>query len=88
MNTATLTATTVGAYEAKTRFSKLLARVAKGETITVTLRGHDVAKIVPASTQSGFDWEGFKALRREIIEQNKGKEPFDYKAILDRDRKH
>jgi len=85
---ATLTATTVGAYEAKTRFSKLLARVAKGETITVTLRGRDVAKIVPAGTQDGFDWEGFEDLRRRIALRNKGKPPFDFKKAINQGRKY
>lgn len=39
---------TVGAYEAKTHFSKLLERVEKGETITITKHGNVVAQLVPA----------------------------------------
>ena len=80
--------TTVGAYEAKTRFSALLGRVAKGETITVTLRGRDVAKIVPAGSRGGFDWEGFEALRRQIAARNKGKPPLDFKELITRGRKY
>ena len=38
---------TVGAYEAKTRFSELLAAVANGETVVVTKHGVPVAYIVP-----------------------------------------
>jgi prevent-host-death family protein len=38
---------TVGAYEAKTRFSELLADVAKGETVVVTKHGVPIAHIVP-----------------------------------------
>jgi prevent-host-death family protein len=38
---------TVGAYEAKTRFSELLADVANGETVVVTKHGVPVAQIVP-----------------------------------------
>ena len=45
----------VGAFEAKTHFSKLLARVQRGEEITVTLRGKPVAKLVPM--KPGFDRE-------------------------------
>jgi prevent-host-death family protein len=39
---------TVGAYEAKTRFSQLLERVASGEEITITRHGSPVAGLVPA----------------------------------------
>ena len=41
-------ATIVGAYEAKTRFSQLLERVAAGEEITITRHGNPVARLVPA----------------------------------------
>ena len=41
---------TVGAYEAKTHFSKLLARVAKGESITIEKHGVPVAVLRPANT--------------------------------------
>ena len=47
---------TVGAYEAKTRFAQFLSRVEAGEEITITRHGHPVARLVPAlpehSTQS------------------------------------
>ena len=39
--------TLVGAYEAKTRFSQLLERVAAGEEITITRHGNPVARLVP-----------------------------------------
>lgn len=39
----------IGAFEAKTHFSKLLERAEKGEEITITRRGKPVAKIVPAA---------------------------------------
>lgn len=38
----------IGAYEAKTHFSRLLDEVAKGETITITKHGIPVARIMPA----------------------------------------
>ncbi|MFN3673970.1 MAG: type II toxin-antitoxin system Phd/YefM family antitoxin [Bosea sp. (in: a-proteobacteria)] len=38
---------TVGAFEAKTKFSELLDRVAGGEEVVVTRRGKTVARIVP-----------------------------------------
>ena len=39
----------VGAFEAKTHFSQLLDRVAKGETITITRHGTPVAELRPIS---------------------------------------
>jgi prevent-host-death family protein len=39
---------TVGAFEAKTHLNQLLQKVAKGESIRITLRGVPVAKLVPA----------------------------------------
>ena len=40
--------TMVNIHEAKTHFSKLLARVEKGERITVARAGRPVARLVPA----------------------------------------
>lgn len=37
----------MGAFEVKTHFAKVLNRVAHGETITVTRHGKPVARIVP-----------------------------------------
>ncbi|MGH9322154.1 MAG: type II toxin-antitoxin system Phd/YefM family antitoxin [Vicinamibacteria bacterium] len=38
---------TVNVHEAKTHFSKLLARVRRGEEITIALAGKPVARLVP-----------------------------------------
>jgi prevent-host-death family protein len=40
---------TVGASDAKTRFSALLKKVSMGETVRITLRGVPIAKLVPVS---------------------------------------
>ena|SRR5712691_7127983 len=40
-------ATQVGAYEAKTKFSDLIARAEKGESFVVTKNGRPVARIAP-----------------------------------------
>ncbi|MYB53851.1 MAG: type II toxin-antitoxin system Phd/YefM family antitoxin [Acidobacteriia bacterium] len=40
----------IGALEAKTHLSKLLDRVARGESITITRHGKPVALLVPAET--------------------------------------
>ncbi|AOO83097.1 type II toxin-antitoxin system Phd/YefM family antitoxin [Bosea vaviloviae] len=37
---------TVGAFEAKTKFSELLDRVERGEEIVITRHGHRVARII------------------------------------------
>ena len=37
----------IGAYEAKTRLPKLLERVSRGESLTITRRGRPVARLVP-----------------------------------------
>lgn len=39
--------TTVGAYEAKTKFSEFIARAEKGESFVVTKNGRPVARICP-----------------------------------------
>jgi prevent-host-death family protein len=40
----------VSAYEAKTHFSALLERASKGESITITKHGQEVAKLSPIKT--------------------------------------
>jgi prevent-host-death family protein len=39
--------TSVGAYEARTRFAELLERVEQGDEITITRHGAPVARMVP-----------------------------------------
>ena len=41
---------TVGSYEAKTRLPALLARVARGQRVTITRHGVPVAMLVPADS--------------------------------------
>jgi prevent-host-death family protein len=42
----------IGAFEAKTRLSELLERVVQGETVTITRRGHPIARLVPIETDA------------------------------------
>lgn len=46
---------TVGAYDAETRFSELLERVAGGEEITITRHGSPVARLIPARPTSSAE---------------------------------
>jgi len=43
----------VGAYEAKNKLGHLLDLVERGEEVTITRRGKDVARIVPAHSRPG-----------------------------------
>jgi len=43
---------TVGAYEAKTRLSELLAKVEAGEEIVITKHGSAVAKLIPVKQET------------------------------------
>lgn len=45
----------VGAFEAKNRFSDLIERVARGAEVTITKHDRPVAKIVPANNRSNQD---------------------------------
>ena len=42
-----MTVTSVGAYEAKTPLPALLAKVERGETVTITRHGKPIARLVP-----------------------------------------
>ncbi|MCL2787538.1 MAG: type II toxin-antitoxin system prevent-host-death family antitoxin [Micrococcales bacterium] len=48
---------TIGAYEAKTHFSRLLDDVASGRTITILRRGSPVARLTPIARPAGEDAE-------------------------------
>ena len=52
----------VGSYEAKTHLPRLLERVAKGETVTITKHGVPVALLIPAGGRRAGPAE-------EIVEQ-------------------
>jgi prevent-host-death family protein len=55
---------TVGAYEAKTHFPKLLERAAQGQRITITKHGVPVAVLGPNDSDKNIDvTEVIRALR-------------------------
>jgi prevent-host-death family protein len=62
----------VGAYEAKTRFSQLLERVARGEEITITRHGHPVARLVPPLQTNSIESRREAILKmRELARRNR-----------------
>jgi prevent-host-death family protein len=60
----------VGAFEAKSKFGQLLDCVERGEEITITRRGKEIARLVPA--RSAFNREAARAAARRIREMSKG----------------
>ena len=62
---------TVGSYEAKTHLPSLLARVAKGEQITITRHGVPVAKLVPIAASQKLDT---KTAIEQLLEFREGRE--------------
>jgi len=79
--------TTVGAFEAKTHFARLLRRVERGEEIVITRRGKEVARLVPAATRP--DREAAVAAFRRLRERarSSGFGRFDWAEWrADRDR--
>jgi prevent-host-death family protein len=66
---------TVSAIEARTRFSDLLKRVARGEKITITRYGAPVALLVPVDVKKSKIThveivEGMRALRKRVKHGN------------------
>ena len=57
----------IGAYEAKTHLPRLLDRVARGESMTITRHGKPVARLVPVSS----DRERAREAATRIIERRR-----------------
>lgn len=64
----TATESVVGAFEAKTHLSELLARVEAGETVTITKHGRPVARLVPVAP-AVRDWTTYWARVDEFRER-------------------
>ncbi|MFZ5471209.1 MAG: type II toxin-antitoxin system Phd/YefM family antitoxin [Myxococcota bacterium] len=58
----------VNVHEAKTHFSKLLAKVAAGEEVTITKAGRPVARLVPLEAKPVARPLGLDAGRFEVPE--------------------
>ncbi|HEX5035890.1 MAG TPA: type II toxin-antitoxin system prevent-host-death family antitoxin [bacterium] len=56
--------TEIGAYEAKTHLSELLARVAEGEQVVITKHGTPIAYLVPAGPRRTAASEVIRDIRQ------------------------
>jgi len=76
---------TVTAFEAKTRFGKLLGRVEKGEEIIITRHEKPVARLIPEGRPRQEDIQeaisGLRDLRRRINDRMKGKAPLTAQQV-------
>jgi prevent-host-death family protein len=76
----------VGSYEAKTHLPELLKRTAKGERITITKHGVDLAVLVPARSSKKRD---VVVLIQEIREFRRGHtlEGMSFREMIDEGRR-
>ena len=67
----------VTAFEAKTRFGELLARVAKGEEVVITRHDKPVARLIPEGATRLDDIQrsvqGLRDLQQQIRRRSKAK---------------
>lgn len=63
---------TIGAFEAKTKLSELLARVSKGERVTITKHGTPVAELIPADERVSVN---IGEMRREFARLRAASKP-------------
>ena len=83
----------VTAFEAKTRFGKLLERVSRGEEIVITRHDRPVARIIPEGGRSLEDVRaavaGLRELRGNIARRVLGKRKLtqrDVESLIDEGR--
>ena len=83
-----MTTLTIGAFEAKTRFSALLEQVEHGEHILITKHGRLVAKLVPVG---GHDNDSIRqTIQRLKVFRKKHKntlQGLDWKTLRDEGRR-
>jgi len=79
----------IGAFEAKTHFSKILEQVERGDDFIITKRGKPVAKITPVEQEKKMTYkEAIEALR-EMRKLYKGKPGEDnIKDLINDGRKY
>lgn len=82
---------TVGAFEAKTKFSELLERVSRGAEITITRHEKPVARLVPFEKPSSVELSALFAQMDEFRAKHplnpKGFEKVSYRDLIEGGRK-
>ena len=85
------TSMTVGAFEAKTKFSELLERVSQGAEITITKHERPVARLVPFEKPSQVElstlFQQMEDFRAKHPLNPKGLEKVSYRDLIDGGRK-
>lgn len=85
------TARSIGAFEAKTKFSELLERVNQGEEITITRHEKPVARLVPISRSSRAEiretFRELDAIRSRTKLNSAGKERLSYRQLIEEGRR-
>jgi prevent-host-death family protein len=80
----------VGSYEAKTHLPRLLSRVEKGETITITKRGKPVAVLSPAQPLPQRDVKvviaEFRAYSKEQVREHRSLSAREIKEMIEEGR--
>lgn len=83
--------TTIGAFEAKTKFSELLERVSRGAEITITRHEKPVARLVPFEKRSSVEMAALFAqmdeFRAKYQLNPKGLEKLSYRDLIEGGRK-
>lgn len=85
------TTLTVGAFEAKTKFSELLEHVSRGAEVTITKHSRPVAKLVPIDRPSQVEladlFKQMDEFRGKHPLNPAGLEKVSYRGLIDGGRK-
>lgn len=73
----------IGAYEAKTRLSGLLRKVAAGERFTITQRGQPAALLTPAGAAERGDTVAAARRMRAFVDRRRSTGSIDIKALIE-----
>lgn len=78
---------TVGAYEAKTHLPGLLARVERGERVTITRHGRPIAQLIPAEPTSPIESVLAQMQQLRAALQESGRSDLRVRELIDDGRR-